>query len=95
MHLGFGIRPTTGLLGRWPALTALSRMHYREIGPALMGGRVSDLAVVESRPQTFFLATGSGGLWKTENHGTSWTPLFDDEETSSIGDVVVRQVSDA
>jgi len=66
-------------------------MHYREIGPALMGGRVSDLAVVESRPQTFFLGTATGGLWKTENHGTSWTPLFDDQPTSSIGDVTVDQ----
>ncbi len=70
---------------------ALSRMHYREIGPALMGGRISDLAVVEAKPQTFFLATASGGLWKTENHGTSWTPLFDDQPTSSIGDVTIHQ----
>ncbi len=70
---------------------ALSGLEYREIGPALMGGRVSDLAVVESRPQTFFVATGSGGLWKTENHGTSWTPLFDDQPTSSIGDVTIDQ----
>jgi photosystem II stability/assembly factor-like uncharacterized protein len=71
--------------------TALSRLEYRGIGPALMGGRISDLAVVESRPQTFFLATASGGLWRTDNHGTSWTPLFDDQPTSSIGDVTIDQ----
>ncbi len=71
--------------------TAVSHMQYREIGPALMGGRISDLAVVESKPQVFYIATGTGGVWRTENHGTSWTPLFDDQPTSSIGDVTLDQ----
>ncbi len=71
--------------------TAISHLQYREIGPALMGGRIADLAVVESKPQVFYIATGTGGVWKTENHGTSWTPLFDDQPTSSIGDVTVDQ----
>jgi photosystem II stability/assembly factor-like uncharacterized protein len=70
---------------------ALSSLQYREIGPALMGGRISDLAVVERSPQVFYLGTATGGLWKTENHGTSWTPLFDDQPTSSIGDVTIDQ----
>ena len=69
--------------------TAISHLEYRELGPALMGGRISDLAVVESKPQIFYIATGTGGVWKTENHGTSWTPLFDDQPTSSIGDVTL------
>ena len=71
--------------------TAISHLQYREIGPALMGGRISDLAVVESKPQVFYIATGTGGVWKTENHGTSWTPLFDDQPASSIGDVTLDQ----
>jgi len=71
--------------------TAISHLQYREIGPALMGGRIADLAVVESKPQIFYIATGTGGVWKTENHGTSWTPLFDDQPTSSIGDVTLDQ----
>ncbi|MDH3735302.1 MAG: hypothetical protein OEU54_17355, partial [Gemmatimonadota bacterium] len=70
---------------------AIADLEYREIGPALMGGRISDLAVVEAKPQVFYLGTASGGLWKTENHGTSWTPLFDDQPTSSIGDVTIHQ----
>ncbi|MCG8466820.1 MAG: hypothetical protein MJB57_01225, partial [Gemmatimonadetes bacterium] len=70
---------------------AISNLEYRELGPALMGGRIADLDVVESRPQTFYVGTASGGLWKTENHGTSWTPLFDDQPTSSIGDVTIHQ----
>ena len=71
--------------------TAISHLEYREIGPALMGGRIADLAVVESKPQVFYIATGTGGVWKTVNHGTSWTPLFDDQPTSSIGDVTLDQ----
>ncbi len=66
-------------------------LTFREIGPALMGGRISDLAVVERSPQVFYLATGSGGLWKTENHGTSWIPLFDEQPNASIGDVTIHQ----
>ena len=72
---------------------AIANLEYREIGPALMGGRISDLAVVDAKPQVFYLGTASGGLWKTENHGTSWTPLFDDQPTSSIGDVTVYQAN--
>ena len=71
--------------------TAISHLQYRELGPALMGGRIADLAVVESKPQVFYIATGTGGVWKTENHGTSWTPLFDDQPASSIGDVTIDQ----
>ena len=78
--------PTTA---QTPLATAISHLQYRELGPALMGGRISDLAVVESKPQIFYIATGTGGVWKTENHGTSWTPLFDDQPTSSIGDVTL------
>jgi len=73
--------------------TAISHLEYRGIGPALMGGRISDLEVVASKPQMFYVATATGGLWKTENHGTSWTPLFDDQTTSSIGDVTIFQAN--
>ncbi len=72
---------------------AISHLRYRELGPALMGGRIADLAVVESKPQVFYIATGTGGVWKTENHGTSWTPVFDDQPTSSIGDVTLDQAN--
>ena len=71
--------------------TTMSSLTFREIGPALMGGRISSLAVVESKPQVFYLGTATGGLWRTDNHGTSWTPLFDDQPTSTIGDVAVDQ----
>ncbi|MBW3536009.1 MAG: glycosyl hydrolase, partial [Gemmatimonadetes bacterium] len=74
--------------GQAPGLeTALSSLELREIGPAAMGGRVSDLAVVEDDPSTFYVGYATGGLWRTDNHGASWTPVFDDQPTSSIGAV--------
>jgi photosystem II stability/assembly factor-like uncharacterized protein len=54
-----------------------------------MGGRVVDLAVVESRQATFYVATASGGLWKTTNNGTTWAPVFEREVTVSLGAVAV------
>jgi photosystem II stability/assembly factor-like uncharacterized protein len=61
----------------------------RPIGPARTGGRIVDLAVIETRPQQMYLATASGGLWKTLNNGTTWTPLFDHQSTISLGAVAV------
>ena len=60
---------------------------------AAIDDAMADIAVVESRPQTFYLGTATGGLWRTDNHGTSWTPLFDDQPTSSIGAVTVHQAN--
>ena len=68
---------------------ALNGFPFRSIGPAIMGGRIDDFAVVESRPSTFYVATAAGGLWKTVNNGVTLEPVFDDQEVSSIGDVAV------
>ncbi len=67
----------------------LKNLKWREIGPAIMGGRIDDFAVVESNPSIVYVATASSGLWKTTNGGTTWEPLFDNEEVSTIGDVTV------
>jgi len=66
-------------------------MNFRAIGPTAQGGRFVDYAVVESAPQTFYAATASGGLWKTENHGLTWEPVFDNQGTVSIGAVALFQ----
>jgi photosystem II stability/assembly factor-like uncharacterized protein len=68
---------------------AAEALEWRNIGPAIMGGRVSDLAVVESSPAIFYVGTATGGLWKTTNNGTTWETVFDDQPTSSVGDVTV------
>ena len=62
---------------------------WRNVGPANMGGRVTALAVVESDPTTYYIATASGGLLKTINNGTTFDILFDQQSTVSIGDVAV------
>jgi S1-C subfamily serine protease/photosystem II stability/assembly factor-like uncharacterized protein len=62
---------------------------WRSIGPAGMGGRITALAVVESDPTTYWVATASGGLLKTSNNGVTFEHQFDREATVSIGDVCV------
>ncbi len=69
--------------------SAVKKMTWRSIGPANMGGRITAIAVVESDPTTYYIATASGGLLKTTNNGTTFTHLFDRESTVSIGDVAV------
>ena len=60
---------------------------WRNVGPANMGGRVTSLAVVESEPTTYYVGTGTGGLLKTVNNGTTFDVLFGGQSTVSIGDV--------
>jgi photosystem II stability/assembly factor-like uncharacterized protein len=64
---------------------------FREIGPTRQGGRFVDFAVVESTPRVFYAATASGGLWKTENNGLTFVPIFDNQPVISIGAVAVSQ----
>ncbi len=77
--------PQTGSADPFPGL------KFRNIGPATMGGRIDDLAVLESNPAVFYVGTATGGLWKTINNGTTWEVLFDDlEDTVSIGDIAIN-----
>lgn len=72
-----------------PYESVLQGLQFREIGPAVMGGRIDDFAVVESNPSIVYAGTASAGVWKTINAGTTWTPLFDNEAVSTIGDVTL------
>jgi photosystem II stability/assembly factor-like uncharacterized protein len=69
----------------------LNGLEFREIGPVIMSGRVVDLAVVESNPTTFYVAAATGGVWKTQNNGVTFEPVFFDEGTHSVGAIVVHQ----
>ncbi len=60
-------------------------LEFRSIGPAFMAGRISDIVIDPSHRSTWYVAVGSGGVWKTTNRGTTWTPVFDDEDSYSIG----------
>lgn len=75
----------------------LSELPWRSIGPAVTSGRVVDFAVPEG-PKTqigerlgelFYVASASGGVWKTTNGGTTWEPIFDHQTSASIGDIAV------
>ena len=67
----------------------LEGLAFRSIGPAVMGGRIDYLAVIESKPWIFYVGSASGGLWKTTNNATTWQPVTDRQDTSSIGDVTL------
>ena len=67
----------------------MSALSLREVGPAVAGGRISDIAVHPTRRSTWYVAVGSGGLWKTTNAGTTWTPIFDEQPSYSIGSVAL------
>ncbi len=62
---------------------------WRSIGPANMGGRIDDIAVVESNPSIIYVGLATGGLWKSINNGTTWTSLFDTYPISSVGDIAI------
>ena len=64
-------------------------LELRGIGPALMSGRIADIALDPTDPNVWYVGVGSGGVWKTVNAGTTWTPVFDDEDAYSIGCVTV------
>lgn len=63
----------------------LSGLELRSIGPALMSGRIADIAIDPERPNTWYVAAGSGGVWKTANSGTTWDNIFDGQNSYSIG----------
>ena len=62
---------------------------FRSIGPAFMSGRIADVAIDPIQPNTWYVAAGSGNVWKTTNAGTTWKPIFDDYPSYSIGCVTI------
>ena len=66
-------------------------VHLRDIGPTRQGGRFVDFAVVESKPQIYYAASASGGLWKTVNNVISFESVFDNQPAVSLGAVAVSQ----
>lgn len=66
-----------------------SGLALRSIGPALTSGRIGDLAVHPHNRAVYFAAVASGGVWKTENSGTTWQPVFDNQGSYSIGCVTI------
>lgn len=73
----------------WLKSNQLSGLKFRSIGPALTSGRISDLAVNPNNHNEYYVAVASGGVWKTNNHGATYKPIFDKEKSYSIGCITI------
>jgi len=69
--------------------SSLKGLEWRSIGPAMTAGRIADIAVNQKDRSQWYVAVGSGGVWKTDNRGTTWEPVFDSEASYSIGCVTI------
>jgi len=67
----------------------LQGLRFRSIGPAVTGGRIHDVEALPNDPSTVYLATASGGIWKSVNKGTTWTPVFEGQAVSTFGDLAI------
>ena len=70
--------------------STLNNIKFRNIGPTVMSGRVSDIEANPNDPTEFYVAYSSGGLWYTHNNGLSFTPIFDSLDVLTIGDIAVN-----
>ncbi|RLD31095.1 MAG: glycosyl hydrolase, partial [Bacteroidetes bacterium] len=66
-----------------------SGFQFRSIGPAFKSGRIADIAVHPENHNIWYVAVGSGGVWKTVNAGTTWVPIFENQPVYSIGCVTI------
>ena len=64
-------------------------LKLRSIGPAMISGRIVDLAVNPRDKKVWYIGVAAGGVWKTINAGTTWTPVFDNQSTYSIGTITI------
>jgi photosystem II stability/assembly factor-like uncharacterized protein len=66
-------------------------LKWQFLGPNNISGRVTDVAVVapKGKNYTIYVAAASGGVWKTDNEGTTWTPIFEHEVTAAVGDIAI------
>lgn len=67
----------------------LKNMRPRLLGPATVGGRITGIAIDQKKPAVMYIAAASGGVWKTVNKGTTWTPVFDEQGSASIGAIAI------
>ena len=68
---------------------SLNAFKLRNVGPAFLSGRIADIAIHPNDESTWYIAVGSGGVWKTQNAGTTWNPIFDSQPTYSIGSIAI------
>src|SRR5512145_259275 len=69
----------------------LAALAFRSVGPAITSGRIADVAIDPRNRSTWYVASASGGLWKTTNRGLTFQPIFDEGGSYSLGCVTVDQ----
>ncbi|MCJ7466414.1 MAG: hypothetical protein MUO53_06935, partial [Maribacter sp.] len=72
-------------------LSYLENLAIRNVGPANMSGRITAIDAVTENPKIIYVGAASGGVWKSENGGTAWYPIFDDQPTQNIGAIAIQQ----
>ncbi|NAY90943.1 glycosyl hydrolase [Muricauda sp. JGD-17] len=72
-----------------PDSSSFKGLEFRNIGPALTSGRIADIAIHPNNENVWYVAVGSGGVWKTTNAGITWKPIFDDQPSYSVGCVTI------
>jgi len=87
----FALLGSLGYSGEEPRDALLKDLEWRSIGPANMGGRISDIQTLDTDYRVVIVASASGGVWKTTNAGTTWEPIFDRYGSGSIGAVGLFQ----
>lgn len=96
-QIGHTLKPTTAQL-RWNSVvqrdklldkSLVKNLEFWNIGPTSVSGRITDVEVNPDKPEEFYAAYASGGLWYTDNAGTTFTPVFDHEAVMTIGDIAV------
>ncbi len=72
-------------------LSNFKNLTIRNVGPANMSGRITAIDAVNENPNIIYLGAASGGVWKSENGGSAWKPVFDEQPTQNIGAVAIQQ----
>ncbi len=100
MCASFSIFSAAGAKGRLQAFDTHLKMKnesifrqikWENLGPYFTGGRIVDIEAYEHNPHKFLVASAAGGVWITENNGTTWSSIFDKESSTTIGDIAVSQ----
>ena len=68
---------------------SLNAFKFRNVGPAFLSGRIADIAIHPDNENVWYVAVGSGGVWMTNNAGTTWNPIFDSQPTYSTGSITI------
>jgi photosystem II stability/assembly factor-like uncharacterized protein len=77
-----------------PTPAPLTQLNFRNVGPAIAGGRLSSVAGSNHDPALYYIGSAGGGVWKSTNAGADWQPVFDDQPVASIGSVSIDPNND-